>query len=77
MTLKFRPLALLAVLLSLITLQAQGRITSPRQQFGFDIGEDYVLVNYTQYVDYLKKLDRESDRLSVFEMGPTSESRPM
>src|SRR4030095_5052013 len=59
------------------TLQAQTRITTPKEQFGFNIGDDYVLVDYTQYVDYLKKLDRESDRLTVQEMGRSSEGRPM
>jgi len=50
-------------------------VTSPRAQFGHDIGDDYVLVNYTQYVDYLKRLDRESDRLTVIDIGPTAEGR--
>jgi hypothetical protein len=65
------------MLLWLLTLQAQTRITTPKEQFGFNIGDDYVLVNYTQYVDYLKKLDRESDRLTVEEMGKSSEGRTM
>src|SRR5262249_2173640 len=65
------------ILLWLPTISAQTRITSPKEQFGFNIGDDYVLVNYTQYVDYLKKLDRESDRLSLVEMGKSSEGRAM
>src|SRR5215510_6436004 len=60
-----------------ISLEAQTRITTPKEQFGFNIGDDYVLVNYTQYVDYLKKLDRESDRLTVQEIGKSSEDRTM
>jgi hypothetical protein len=50
--------------------------TSPRQQFGHDIGDDYFLANYTQYADYLLKLDRESDRMTVEEIGKTAEGRP-
>jgi hypothetical protein len=50
-------------------------VTSPRQQFGHDIGDDYRLVNYTQYVEYLHKLDRESDRMRVVDIGPTAEGR--
>ena len=50
-------------------------ITSPRQQFGWDIGDDYRLVNYTQYVEYLRKLDQESDRLAIVDIGPTAENR--
>ena len=50
-------------------------ITTPKLQFGFDIGDDYRLVNYTQYVEYLKKLDAESDRMTVVEIGKTEEGR--
>jgi len=45
------------VLLVFLPLLGQTRITSPKEQFGFNIGDDYQLVNYTQYVEYLKKLD--------------------
>src|SRR3989454_965075 len=65
----------LLLLLSIATIQAQTRITTPNEQFGFNIGDDYVLVNYTQYVDYLKKLSRESDRLKLEEIGKSSEGR--
>ena len=36
---------------------AQGRITSPKEQFGFNIGDDYKLANYTQFEQYWRKLD--------------------
>src|SRR5574342_1210457 len=74
-----RPRALLfAIILScLVVLQAQTRVTAPKEQFGFNIGDDYSLANYTQYVDYIKKLDRESDRLTVKEIGKSSEGRAM
>ena len=51
------------------------RITAPKAQFGHDIGDDYVLVNYTRYVEYLQKLDRESDRMTVVDIGKTAEGR--
>src|SRR3954462_7172795 len=61
--------------------QAQNRpaapkITSPKEQFGHDVGDDYFLVNYTQYVEYLKKIDAQSDRMTVVEIGKTEEGRP-
>jgi Zinc carboxypeptidase len=61
------------------SLRAQTRlsVTSPKQQFGHDIGEDYFLVNYTQYEAYLKKLDQESDRMTVTPMGRSEEGRTM
>ena len=72
-----RPLLIFVALLWLAAVQAQTKITTPKEQFGFNIGDDYVLVNYTQYADYLKKLDRESDRLTVQEIGKSSEDRTM
>ena len=70
-------LVIIFLLLSLVPVHSQSRITTPKEQFGFNIGDDYVLVNYTQYVEYLKKLDRESDRLTVEEIGKSSEGRQM
>jgi hypothetical protein len=68
------------VLFSLVTAQprAQNRgtlLTSPKIQFGHDIGDDYFLVNYSQYVEYLLKLDRESERMTVVDIGKTAEGR--
>jgi len=57
-------------------LSAQGRITSPKEFFGFAIGDDYRLATYTQFVDYWKKIDAESDRMIVEEIGKTAEGRP-
>ena len=51
------------------------KITSPKEQFGWDIGDDYRLVNYTQYEQYLKKVDQESDRMILLDIGKTAEGR--
>jgi hypothetical protein len=56
---------------------AAAKVTSPKEQFGFSIGDDYQLVNYRQLVAYWKKLDAESDRLKVVEIGKTAEGRTM
>jgi hypothetical protein len=74
-------LAVLAIALAVAVPEAQNRaaaqkITSPKEQFGHDVGDDYWLANYTQYVEYLHKLDKESDRLTVVEIGKTEEGRP-
>ncbi len=50
-------------------------VTTPRQQFGHDIGADYELPNYTQLTDYWKRLDRESDRMQLVSIGRTAEGR--
>src|SRR5206468_3058256 len=54
---------------------AASRVTAPKEQFGFEIGDDYRLVNYTKYLDYLKKMDVQSERMQVVEIGKTEEGR--
>ena len=56
---------------------AQTAVTSPLQEFGHNIGDDYRLINYQQLLRYWEKLDRESDRLRVVPVGTTAEGRPM
>ncbi|HEY0037055.1 MAG TPA: M14 metallopeptidase family protein, partial [Longimicrobium sp.] len=69
-----RLLALGAVLAA-SAAPAQTRVTSPREQFGHDIGADYVLPNYRQLVEYWQKLDAQSDRMRLVDMGKTAEGR--
>ena len=70
---RVRILVLLAVSLVLASTQAstQGtsRITTPRQQFGATIGDDYFLASYSQLEAYWKTLDRESTRMSLVDIG--------
>lgn len=56
---------------------AQRAITTPRQQFGHDFGDDYWLPNYTGLMTYWQRLARESDRMRLVRIGTTSEGRPM
>src|SRR5580704_11136530 len=55
--------------------QTQRHITTPKEEFGFNIGDDYRLVNYTQLEAYWKKLASESDRLKLTDIGMTAEGR--
>ena len=73
---RLRIAAVLLVLFLAPTL-AQQPLTSPRQQFGSNIGDDYFLVNYSQMIDYWKELDWQSDRLRLVDIGKTSEDRTM
>jgi hypothetical protein len=78
--LKVRTTVLLCVVAALVAIpHAQSRnapkITTPKEQFGKNIGDDYFLVNWTQWVEYLHKMDRESDRMTVVEIGKTAEGR--
>src|SRR5688572_19908923 len=56
--------------------QALGAVTSPKTEFGNNIGDDYFLTNYTQLMAYWRKLEKESPRLRVVEIGKTAEGRP-
>jgi hypothetical protein len=51
------------------------KVTAPRQFFGHDIGADYVLPNYTKFTEYVRLLDKESDRMVVQSIGKTAEGR--
>ena len=51
------------------------KVTAPKDQFGWAVGDDYRLVNYTQYTDYLKKLQAQSERMLVTDIGKTEEGR--
>jgi hypothetical protein len=65
------------VMLVAATAAAQSvTVTTPKQQFGFNIGDDYRLATYTQFVEYWHKLDKESDRMKVVDIGKTAEGRP-
>ena len=63
------------VVFASVRLSAQAKITSPSEQFGFEIGADYRLATYSQLTDYWKKLDAESDRMKVVSIGKTAEGR--
>ncbi|MEP6730610.1 MAG: M14 metallopeptidase family protein [bacterium] len=64
-----------ALALHVSVARAQGAITSPKQQFGFNIGDDYKLANYTQFEAYWRKLAKESNRMKLVEIGKTAEGR--
>ncbi len=68
-----------AVILALSVLAApaaQTAITTPKAQLGFNFGDDYQLATYQQIADYWRKLDAESDRMVLQEIGKTAEGRP-
>jgi hypothetical protein len=50
-------------------------LTSPVEHFGFEIGADYHLANYTRFESYWRILADESERMVLREIGPTAEGR--
>ena len=57
----------LLIALAATPLLAQRKITTPKEHFGFNVGDDYYLANYTQFTAYLKKVALESKRVSLAE----------
>ena len=67
----------LAAVLSAASLCAQSapKITTPKDALGFNLGDDYMVANYTQLEAYWKKLAGESDRMKLVSIGKTEEGR--
>ena len=55
---------------------AATKVTSPMQEWGKNLGDDYFLTNYQQLLAYWKKLDGESPRMQVVEIGKTGWGKP-
>src|SRR5437899_7539221 len=68
--------AALPLVFSAAVVQAQSHITSPKEQFGHNIGDDYWLATYDQFQAYWQKLAKESDRMKLVEIGKSAEGRP-
>ncbi len=56
---------------------ASGAIPSPEEVFGFPIGADYRLADYSMLLRYFRILDERSDRVQVVEFGRSTRGRPM
>ncbi len=63
-----------AALLAFQSMQAQ-EVSHPKSHFGFNIGDDYQLANYTQTAAYFKKLAQQSNRVKLQVIGKTEEGR--
>lgn len=50
-------------------------VPSPKDFFGFNIGDNYQLATFTQTEAYFKKLEEASDRAKLVEIGKTEEGR--
>ena len=78
MRLRFSSLLfLLLSVASVSTAQTAASVTSPRTQFGHNIGDDYFLVNYEQMIGYWQKLAQQSNRMKMVRIGTTAAGRPM
>lgn len=71
---KLLPVFWLGLSLTVLPVAAQ-QVPSPKDHFGFNIGDDYQLANYTQTAAYFRKLAASSDRVELVDIGETEEGR--
>ena len=56
--------------------QPAARITTPKEEWGQNVGDDYFLANYQQLIAYWRKLEKESPRIKIEEIGLTAMKKP-
>ena len=63
-------------ILNALSSVSQNKITSPEEYFGFQMGADYKLARWDKIVDYFYQIEKQSDKLKVMNLGPSSEGHP-
>ena len=57
-------------------IEAQTKITSPEEFFGFKLGSDRKVARWDKIVEYYMLLEKESGKLKVINMGPSTMGNP-
>ena len=57
-------------------VEAQQKITSPEDFFGFQLGSDRKMARWDKIIHYFEILERESDKIKVVDMGPSTMGHP-
>ncbi len=57
--------------------QCWGQVTPPEEFLGFKPGADFELITYEQAIGYLEVLAGQTERIQIFDMGPTAYGRRM
>jgi hypothetical protein len=57
-------------------IPAQQKITSPEEFFGFRMGSDRKIARWDKIIHYFEVLERESSRIKVIDMGPSTMGNP-
>jgi hypothetical protein len=66
------------VILGFVTqiTEAQKKVTSPEEFFGFQLGSDRKMARWDKIVHYFEVLERESSKIKVIDMGPSTMGHP-
>ena len=67
----------LALIFTFVFLCSGQNIPKPEEILGFEVGADYHLATYNQAIEYFRVLEKNSDRMTLVEMGKTSMGKPM
>jgi hypothetical protein len=70
-----KSILLFILLITSLTISKAQKIVSPKEHFGFNIGDNYKLATYTQTEAYFKKIAAQSNRVKLVNMGITEEGR--
>jgi hypothetical protein len=73
---KLPAVALGLALIAGASAPAAAQVTSPKEFFGHNIGDDYWLPNYTQFLAYWQKIAKQSPRAHLDTIGMSAEGRP-
>ena len=71
----YKPSLWLVALFFCVQATVAQTVPTPKEHFGFNIGDDYQLANYTQTEAYFKKLAATSKRVKLVDIGKTEEGR--
>ena len=52
------------------------KVISPEEFFGFQLGSDRKIARWDRIVEYFYKLQEQSDKIKVIDMGPSTEGHP-
>src|SRR5471030_2728377 len=74
--LKKPAIALALIAVAFAPTRAAAQVTTPKEFFGHNIGDDYWLPNYTQFLAYWQKIAKQSPRAHLDTIGMTAEGRP-
>ena len=76
-TRKTSHIVLICIVLLLFGTLCFSQITTPEAYLGFKPGADFFLATYEQLIGYFEQVVNETNRIQLFDMGPTSMGKRM
>ncbi len=70
-------LSVLVIVMMTLTVNAQSKLLSPKEHFGFEPGTDKMLFNYETLMDYVMDLSLLTDKMYVEQIGESEMGKPI